>query len=64
MSRLSVLRNRDPFWEVDGPAARGARRRQQVMSILAFIAATGAVAGAAFTWLIRLGVAPGLGIHA
>jgi hypothetical protein len=64
MSTLSLFRRRDPWWEVDGPAARRARRRQRVVSTLAFLAAVTAVVGAALAWLVQLGIAAALGIPA
>ncbi len=64
MPSLSLLRRRDPWWELDGPAARRARRRQRLMSGVAFVAALVAVGGAAIGWALRLGLAGALGIHA
>lgn len=64
MSRLSLSMRRDPFWEVDGPAARRERRRHRLVSVIALVTATGAVAGAAVAWSIQLGLAAGLGIRA
>jgi hypothetical protein len=63
MSTMSLFRRRDPFWEMDGPAARAKRRRQRFVSSVAFIAAMAAVAGAAFAWAIQLGIAAMLGLH-
>jgi hypothetical protein len=63
MSTLSLFRRRDPFWEMDGPAARARRRRDRIVSSLAFLAALTAVAGAAFAWAIQLGIAAMLGVH-
>jgi hypothetical protein len=63
MSTLPLFRRRDPFWEMDGPAARAKRRRDRFVSSVAFIAALTAVAGAAFTWSIQLGIAAMLGLH-
>lgn len=61
---MSILafRRRDPWWAMDGPAARRARRRKQLMSIIAFLASLGAIAGAALGWSIQLGLAGSLGI--
>jgi len=64
MPSLSLFRRRDPWWEVDGPAARRARRKQQLVSGAAFLAATVAVGAAAFAWAIQLGIAGALGVHA
>jgi hypothetical protein len=60
---MSLFRRRDPFWEMDGPAARAKRRRQRFVSSVAFIAAMAAVAGAAFAWAVQLGIAAMLGLH-
>ena len=63
MSTLSLFRRRDPFWEMDGPAARAKRRRDRFVSSVAFVAAVAAVAGAAFAWSIQLGIAALMGLH-
>ncbi len=63
MSTLSLFRRRDPFWEMDGPAARAKRRRHRFVSSVAFMAAVAAVAGAAFAWSVQLGIAAMLGLH-
>jgi hypothetical protein len=63
MSTLSLFRRRDPFWEMDGPAARAKRRRERFVSSVAFVAAVAALAGAAFVWSIQLGIAALLGLH-
>jgi hypothetical protein len=64
MSTLSLFRRRDPWWELDGPAARRARRRRLLVSSIAFLTAASAVAAAAFAWSVQLGVAAALGVHA
>ncbi len=64
MSTLSLFRRRDPWWEVDGPAARGARRRRRLVATVAFVASLAAVAAAAFAWAIQLGIAASFGVHA
>jgi hypothetical protein len=63
MSRLSLRKRHDPFWEVDGPAARRELRQRNLMSGLAFAAAVTAAIGAAFAWSIELGVVAGVGLH-
>jgi hypothetical protein len=63
MSTLSLFRRRDPFWEIDGPAARARRRRDRFVSSVAFVTALTAVAGAAFAWSVQLGIANMLGMH-
>lgn len=61
---MSILafRRRDPWWAMDGPAARRARRRQRIVSLTAFIASLAAVGGAAIAWAAQLGLADSLGI--
>jgi hypothetical protein len=56
MSTLSLFRRRDPWWEMDGPAARAKRRRDRIVSTIAFVAAIAAVVGAAFAWSIQVGL--------
>jgi len=57
------LRRRDPWWGMEGPAAKRRHRRQRLMSVLAFVAALTALAGAAVAWSIQLGFAAMLGLH-
>ena len=56
MSTLSLFRRRDPWWEMDGPAARAKRRRERIVSSVAFVVALAAVVGAAFCWSIQIGL--------
>jgi hypothetical protein len=64
MSVRSLLGNHhDPFWEVDGPAARREQRLSKARSVLAFTVALGAVAFAAFAWSVQLGLAAMVGIR-
>jgi hypothetical protein len=53
----------DPFWEVDGPAARHARTRRKLKGLMAFGAATVAVLATAFLWTVKLGFAAAVGIR-
>jgi len=64
MSWLSLLKSRDPYWEVNGPAARREHRRTWVVNRVAFIAAVTAFLGAGAIWLVELGIAANVGIHA
>lgn len=64
MTARSLFRRRDPYWEVDGRAARRRARARRLRSGIAFLAAVGAVAGAAFGWAVQLGLAGALGIPA
>ncbi len=61
---MSILafRRRDPWWAMDGPAARRARRRKRIVSFLAFLVSLAAVSGAALAWAVQLGLAESLGI--
>lgn len=64
MSVRSLLGNRhDPFWEVDGPAARREQRLHKARGVLAFTVALGAVVFAAFAWTVQLGLAAMVGIR-
>jgi hypothetical protein len=62
VSARSLLRRHDPYWEVDGPAARGEQRRVRARGALAFVVALAAVAAAAFAWCVEVGLAASLGI--
>ena len=62
MSARSPFHRRDPYWEVDGPAARGEQRRVRARGTLAFVVALAAVAAAALAWCVELGLAASLGI--
>jgi hypothetical protein len=53
--------DRDPWWDLDGPTARRERRRQRIVSTVAFCASIGAIASAALGWAIRLGFAHAAG---
>ncbi len=63
MSSLSLFRRRDPWWEADGRAARGERRRRRTVALIAFVASLTALLGAAAAWAIQLGLAAMLGVH-
>ena len=56
-----TLRRHDPWWGVDGSAARARYRRKRTVSTLAFIASVVAVGGAGTIWAIHLGFAAMLG---
>jgi hypothetical protein len=55
-------RHHDPYWDVDGSAARESRRRRLRRESLAFGFSVVAVAGAALAWILHLGVAHATGI--
>jgi hypothetical protein len=55
-------RRHDPYWDLDGSAARESRKRRRRREGLAFGSAVVAVAGAALAWCLHLGVAHAAGI--
>jgi hypothetical protein len=59
---ILAFRRRDPWWAMDGPAARRARRRKQAVSLMAFLVSLSAVVGAGLAWAIQLGLGETLGI--
>jgi hypothetical protein len=63
MTARSLFHRRDPFWEVDGPAARRAQRSRRARGAIAFVAGVAAVAGAVLAWSVELGLASAVGIH-
>jgi hypothetical protein len=60
---LTLFRRRDPWWQMDGPAARRARLRQRLVAGLALVLSVGAVGGAAVAWAVQLGVAADLWVR-
>jgi hypothetical protein len=52
-----TFRRRDAWWEMDGKAARGERRRQRFVATVAFLVATFATASAATMWWMQIGAA-------
>jgi hypothetical protein len=58
-----ALRRRDPWWGLEGPAARRRHRYQRFVSTLAFVAAIAAIGGAGVAWAIQLGFAAMLGFR-
>jgi hypothetical protein len=57
------LRRRDPWWGLEGPAARRRHRYQQFVSFTAFVASVAALGGAAMAWAIHLGFATMMGLN-
>jgi hypothetical protein len=53
---FSLFSQRDPWWEIDGPAARRERRRQRFVALVAFAASLTAFSGATYAWAIHLGI--------
>lgn len=60
---IAMFDKHDPWWEIDGPAARRERRRHRIVSISAFAASLLAVAGSAYVWAFHLGLVGGLALH-
>ena len=58
-----TLRRRDPWWGLEGPAAKRRYRYQRFISTTAFLAALLALGGAGFAWAIQVGLAAMLGLH-
>jgi hypothetical protein len=58
-----TLRRHDPWWGVDGSAARSRYRRKRIVSTLAFVASLLAISGAGTIWAIHLGFAATLGLR-
>ena len=56
MATFALHRRRDPFWEMDGPAARAKRRKHRFVSTIAFAAAVAAVVGAGYMWVTQVGL--------
>jgi hypothetical protein len=54
---------RDPWWEIDGPAARRERRRRTVMSFAAFVISFVAATGSAYAWAFHLGFVGALALR-
>jgi hypothetical protein len=63
MPLMLAFRRHDPWWGVDGSAARARYRRQRLVSTLAFVASLVAVGGAGTMWAIHLGFAATLGFR-
>jgi hypothetical protein len=57
------FRRRDPWWGLEGPAARRRHQRERVLSSVAFLASLAAIAGAGLAWSIQLGLAAMLGFN-
>ena len=58
-----ALRRRDPWWGLEGPAARRRHRRERFVSFLAFVASLAAIGGAGVAWAIQIGLAALLGFN-
>ena len=62
MPTLSFRRH-DPWWGVDGSAARARYRQQRYVTFLAFALSLSAIVGSGVLWAIHLGFAGMLGIE-
>jgi hypothetical protein len=60
---IAIFEKHDPWWEIDGPAARRERRRHRIVSISAFAASLFAVFGSAYAWAFHLGFVGGFALH-
>lgn len=58
-----TLRRRDPWWGLEGPAARRRHRYERFVSTTAFLASLVALGGAGLAWSIQLGFAAMLGLR-
>jgi hypothetical protein len=58
-----TLRRRDPWWGLEGPAARRRHRYERFVSTTAFLAALVALGGAGLAWSIQLGFAAMVGLR-
>ena len=58
-----TLRRRDPWWGLEGPAARRRYRYQRFVSFTAFMASLVALGGACLAWAIQIGLAAMLGFN-
>ena len=52
-----TLRRRDPWWDIEGPAARRRHRYERFISTSAFLASLVALGAAGLAWSIQLGLA-------
>jgi hypothetical protein len=53
----ALFSRRDPWWDVEGSAARRDRRRHRLIALTAFLASIAAVGAATYAWAIHLGLA-------
>jgi hypothetical protein len=60
---IAMFDKHDPWWEIDGPAARRERRRHRIVSLSAFTASLLAVLGSGYAWAFHLGLVGGVAIH-
>ena len=58
-----TLRRRDPWWGLEGPAAKRRRYYHRFVTTTAFVASLVALGGAGVAWAIQLGLAAMLGFN-
>ena len=58
-----TIRRRDPWWGLEGPAAKRRRYYHRFVTTTAFVASLVALGGAGVAWAIQLGLAARLGFH-
>lgn len=58
---ILALRRRDPWWGLEGTAARRHRRYERLVSFIAFMASLAAIGGAGTLWAIHIGLAAQFG---
>ena len=58
-----TLHRRDPWWGLEGPAAKRHYRYQRFISTTAFLASVVALGGAGVIWAIQLGLAATFGFN-
>ena len=60
---MARFNQHDPWWEIDGPAARRERRRHRIVTLSAFATSLLAVVGSAYIWAFHLGLVGALAFH-
>jgi hypothetical protein len=58
------FQRRDPWWDMEGVAARATRRRKMVVSATAFATSITASGLTLAAWMIQLGLARAIGFNA
>jgi hypothetical protein len=58
-----TLRRRDPWWGLEGPAAKRRYRYHRFVSVTAFVASLVAFGGAGLAWAIQIGLAAMFGFN-
>lgn len=58
-----ALGRRDPWWGLEGKAARRSRRWHRLVSLMAFASSVAAIGGAGTLWAMQIGLAAMLGLR-